>query len=217
LRRELRTPEAATETHPPGERTAVPAMVQSKAPRAQSLEDRQPFLERSSATFMRALAITHLVDGAGTMRVSAGQQAMRQARLPMKNDATRQMIHDVPPQCLRSTQSSQVLSELFFFSSFTTLQHAGGDGRSRNALLRVHRRGAHHHDGGCGHHHGGSCHHDGHCAWWAAGGWSVCGRAAVFSSMGRHRASAFCQDSQDSARDSLCFCSPSDGRSGTAP
>jgi hypothetical protein len=127
------------------------------------------------------------------------------------------MIHDVPPQCLRSTQSSQVLSELFFFSSFTTLQHAGGDGRSRNALLRVHRRGAHHHDGGCGHHHGGSCHHDGHCAWWAAGGWSVCGRAAVFSSMGRHRSSAFCQDSQDSARDSLCFCSPSDGRSGTAP
>ena len=196
-------------------------MVQSKAPRAQSLEDRQPFLERSSATFMRALAITHLVDGAGTMRVSAGQQAMRQARLPMKNDATRQMIHDVPPQCLRSTQSSQVLSELFFlfifFFSHAPQQHAGGDGRSRNALLRVHRRGAHHHDGGCGHHHGGSCHHDGHCAWWAAGGWSVCGRAAVFSSMGRHRSSAFCQDSQDSARDSLCFCSPSDGRSGTAP
>jgi len=42
----------------------------------------------------------HFVEGAATGRVSSGQQAMRQARLPMKNDAIKQTTHDVPPQYL---------------------------------------------------------------------------------------------------------------------
>ena len=42
----------------------------------------------------------HFVEGAATGRVSSGQQAMRQAKLPMKNDAIKQTTHDVPPQYL---------------------------------------------------------------------------------------------------------------------
>jgi hypothetical protein len=49
---------------------------------------------------------THLVDGAGTMRVSSGQNAMH-APGRAKTLAIKQTIHDVPPQYLCSQHAAR--------------------------------------------------------------------------------------------------------------